>query len=85
MKNNLTILMEKLSEIEKLGIYIESLNDIVGPIFTEEESETISGKKEDIGKYLYVNVSLMIPLDRKSAVIKEFKDLKKEKDDESKT
>jgi hypothetical protein len=69
--------MEKVSEIETLGIFIDSVTDIVGPIFVEEAITTVSGKTGETGEYLAATVLLMIPINRKPSVVKNFRDVKK--------
>lgn len=77
MKNNILEAINKVLEIETLGIYIDSMTEIVGPILIEEDITTINGKKGEKGEYISINVSLMVPINRRPTLVKDLKDFKK--------
>lgn len=73
MRNYISEAVNSITEIETLGIFIESITDFVGPILVDENSCTLSGKKIEIGEYLAATISVMIPINKKPSVIKDFK------------
>lgn len=73
MGNNIAETVEKILEIETLGILIESITDFVGPILIDEDIVTLSGRKAEIGDYLSATISVIIPLNKKPSIVKEFK------------
>lgn len=63
MKNQLEIMIEKLSDIEKSGIYIEDLQAHDRYRLMDENPMTLTGLIRPSGEYYFVNLSVLVRVD----------------------
>lgn len=78
MKNQLEIMIEKLSDIEKLGIYIEEIRITDRFKLMDEDPMTITGIMRPAGEYFCASIDVLIAVDKPSDEIETLKTQLKE-------